>query len=161
MKALVVDGYNAIYKVPRLRKILDKDLQLARQEITNLAKIYQRKRGGYDKLCVVFDGKDAYRDRLHMSPQHHVYSRTGEGDLEIVRVVRRLSKKYHVEVVSDDNYIRNNSRSHNASIVPVSSFVSSLKKKGKRSEKKKEEHKVSPEVASGINEELKKHWNIT
>lgn len=164
MKALVVDGYNAIYKIPHLRKLLDESLQAARGAVTKLAKEYQRKRGGIDKVCVVFDGKDAYRDEMFGIQPNHVFSKTGQGDLELIKVVRRLSKKYHVEVVSDDNFVRNNSRSYNATIVGVSKFAQTSGERRKYQSKTKNDiaaDKVSPEAASLINEELKKHWGIS
>ncbi|PIU41650.1 MAG: hypothetical protein COS99_04455 [Candidatus Omnitrophica bacterium CG07_land_8_20_14_0_80_42_15] len=160
MKALVVDGYNAIYKIAYLKKIMDRSPEEARKEITALAKEYQRKCGGIDRVYVVFDGKDAYRENAFTPPPNQIFSRTGEGDEEVVRVVSCLYKKYHVEVVTDDNFIRNNSRSYNASITPVGEFAACLDKKHARSAKKGGENKVTPDAAFKINEDLKKYWNI-
>jgi len=163
MRALVVDGYNAIYKVAYLRKIMDKDLREARDEITSLAKEYQRKQGGIDKVYVVFDGKNLYRNKSFEISPNHVFSRTGEGDLEVIRVVKRLSKKYHVEVITNDNFVRNNSRAYNATVTGVAEFMKALNKQPKGQDERGKEaktSKVTPEVASKINEELKKHWNL-
>ena len=159
MKALIVDGYNAIFKIPSLKKLMDKSLLEARSEITRLAKEYKRKSGGIDKVYVVFDGKDRYRNNTFPAPKNQVFSRTGQGDFEIIRHVKELSQKYHVEVVTDDNYISNNSRAHKATIVNVSEFESFTKKK-KRLNKDSEAKNIDPVTRFKINEELSKHWGI-
>ena len=160
MKALVVDGYNAIHKIPYLKKIVSKNLQDARAGITELAKEYQRKRGGIDKVYVVFDGRDVYRDNEFQPHPHQIFSGTSKGDEEVVRTVKNLSGKYHVEVVTDDNFIRNNSRAYKATVLPVSEFLSFLNKKKSNIDKQTIGEKALPKKASAINEELKKHWGI-
>lgn len=163
MKALVVDGYNVIYKIPALEARMDISLQEARAGITDLARAYQRRCGGIDKVLVVFDGRTMYRRMGHRNEPHSAYSNTGEGDLEVIRAVRCFSKNYHAMVVTDDNFVRNNARAHGATIIGVSDFVSFLRRRKGPSVKKKdaEEKKVGCDAASSINEELKKHWNIS
>lgn len=160
MKALVIDGYNAIHKIPYLKKLMDKDLAGARSEITRLAREYQRREGGIDKVCVVFDGQNKYRDISITSHSDQVFSRTGEGDREVVRMVSKLSKDYKVEVVSDDNYIRNNARAHNAHVIGLAKFVSKIFKENKKDPKKAHTHKITPDEAREINAELKKYWKV-
>ena len=46
MKVLIVDGYNAIHKIPEIDDLLDESLADARDAITDLAKEYQRRDGG-------------------------------------------------------------------------------------------------------------------
>ena len=163
MKALVVDGYNVIYRIPALEAKMDISLQEARRGVTDLARAYQRRCGGIDKVLVVFDGKTMYRRMGHRDEPYNIYSNTGEGDLEVVRAVGRFSKNYHAMVVTDDNFIRNNARAHGATIISVSDFASFLyRRKGSAVKKRDaEEKKVGCDAASSINEELKKHWNIS
>ncbi|MFH1593203.1 MAG: NYN domain-containing protein [Candidatus Omnitrophota bacterium] len=160
MKALVVDGYNAIHKIPHLRTLMDKSLLEARDRVTRLSLEYQRRVGGIDKIRVVFDGKDIYRDKEPLASDAQVFSKTGEGDDEILRQVRILSEKYHVLVVTDDNFVRNNSRAHKASVISVSRFIEQLDKKEKKRAREMPAGKVSPESALKINEELKRHWGL-
>ena len=87
MKALVVDGYNAIYKIKSLKPLLDESLYEARKELTRLAMDYKRKTGGIAEVCVVFDGKDDYRDLSVSAPAHQVFSKSGEGDKKIIQMV--------------------------------------------------------------------------
>ena len=160
MKALVVDGYNAIYKIAHLKNLMSESLYNARKEITRLAKEYQRKRGGIKEAYVIFDGQDRYRVPPFIPASNQVFSRTGEGDREVVRMVRRLAEKYDVVVVTDDNFVRNNSRAYNATIIGVGEFFAFLTKGKKTNTKNPQKNKISPEEAKEINEELKEYWNI-
>ena len=53
MKSLVVDGYNAIFRIKSLSDLSDKDLMLARNEVTVLADNYRRKIGHRQELTLV------------------------------------------------------------------------------------------------------------
>jgi predicted RNA-binding protein with PIN domain len=159
MKALIVDGYNAIHKIPRLRGIMDKNLLKARQEITRLALEYKRKRGGVDKVYVVFDGRDIY-ETMSFNRGNQVFSKTGKGDETIVRLINRLSGDYRVEVVSDDNYVRNNARAHKARVMGVSEFASLIKKRERNVAGEVSEERITPRNTSKINKELRAYWNI-
>lgn len=158
MKALVIDGYNVLHKIPHLRPLLDKDLREARRALTELALDYQRKVGGIAEVKVVFDGKDIYHDQS-LSPQpHQLFSKTGDGDRTIVRLVETLSQHYHVIVASDDNFVRNNARAYNASVIKVSEFLATIRKKTSKTKGDGvfEEKKISSEDAEDITAHLKK-----
>lgn len=129
MKALVVDGYNAIHKIRCLESLLDESLHEAREALTELALDYKRKTGGIAEVYVVFDGKDEYRGLSLSAPHHQVFSKTGEGDRAIIRMVEKLSGRYHVIVASDDNFVRNNSRAHRATTISISEFFAGTRKK--------------------------------
>ncbi len=117
MKILVIDGYNVINKIPYLSKIADRNLQEARQAVTELANKYKKKDGGISEVYVVFDGKDQYRNLDISTPKEHIFSTTGEGDRKIIDTVKRVSDKGIAIVVSDDNYVRNNARAYSASLL--------------------------------------------
>jgi len=121
MKVLIVDGYNAIHKIPELDGILDDSLEEARSRITDLAKEYQRRTGGVAEVFVVFDGKDEYRGLSSNKPDQ-VFSKTGEGDREIIRLAQDKLSKYHVIVASDDNYVGNSCRAAGATVISIKGF---------------------------------------
>ena len=160
MKALIIDGYNAIYKMPPLRRLMDTSLHKARQAITQLAKDYQRRCGGIDRICIVFDGRDEHRSASPLRHPEHVFSKTGEGDSEVIRTIKRLSTRYHVIVVSDDNFVRNNARTHNATVLSVATLQASLYKEKSQRKKSKPSKHIDPDEASRITEELRRHWNL-
>lgn len=160
MKALVVDGYNAIYKIPRLKMLLDQSLAQARKGITALARNYKRRCGGIGKICVVFDGKDEFRGGLDTTKSaDEVFSGTGCGDKEIIRVVGDLSGEYDVIVASDDNFVRNNSRAQRAMVITIAEFAAMGE--GKKTVKKTTSiKKINIEDALEIDKELREHWKL-
>ena len=161
MKAIVIDGYNAIHKIPSLRKQLDISLYNARSEITKLGLEYKRLTGGVAKVVVVFDGQDRYAiNTVWKKEETHVFSKTGKGDQEIIRVIRSLADRYDVIVVTDDNYVRNNARAHNAGVIAVKDFMQKLAKKNQSKLPCIDDEKISHEKAKEINKELKDYWRI-
>ncbi|MDD5174176.1 MAG: NYN domain-containing protein [Candidatus Omnitrophota bacterium] len=121
MKVLIVDGYNAIHKIPEIDDLLDESLEDARNAITDLAREYQRRCGGISEVYVVFDGRDEYRG-LSLNKPNQVFSKTGEGDRSIIRLAQNKSGKFHVIVVSDDNRVGNSSRAAGATVISVKKF---------------------------------------
>ena len=127
MKVLIVDGYNAIHKIPSLDAIMDDSLEDARRAITDLAKDYQRKMGGISEVFVVFDGKTEYRE-LSFNKPNQVFSNTGEGDRSIIRLAQDKSSSSHVIVVSDDNRVGNSCRAAGATVIGIRKFYEFIAK---------------------------------
>ena len=121
MKVLIVDGYNAIHKIPEIDDLLDESLEDARNAITDLAGEYKRCDGGIAEVHVVFDGKTEYAD-LSFSKPHQVFSETGDGDRKIIRLAQDKLKRFHVVVVSDDNRVGNSCRAAGATVISVKKF---------------------------------------
>lgn len=129
---LVVDGYNAINAISEIRKLLKDSLLSARSGIIMLASEYARSSGYITDFCVVFDGQDRYRylERMYVPRDaKHTFSKSGEGDDKILETVRSFSEKGKVVVASNDNYVRNNSRSYGASIIDSEELGGKKKKK--------------------------------
>lgn len=126
VKVLIVDGYNAIHKIPEIDDLLDESLEAARDAITDLAGEYQRRCGGVAEVHVVFDGKTEYRGLPFRRP-NQVFSDTGGGDRSIIRLAQDKSKKFHVIVVSDDNRVGNSSRAAGATVISVKKFYEFIK----------------------------------
>jgi len=131
MKILIVDGYNAIHKIPEIDALLDNSLQAARKAITDLAKEYQRRTGGIAEALVVFDGKNEYRSLSFNNP-NQVFSKTGEGDKKVIRLAQDKSNQFHVIVASDDNYVGNSCRAAGATVITISEFYSKAAKRSAR-----------------------------
>jgi predicted RNA-binding protein with PIN domain len=164
MRALVIDGYNVIFRTSYLCAIADKDLMQARNDVTKIARQYQKKIGGIDKLKVVFDGQDKYRDRNTCPYQK--YSGTGQGDTEIIRTIEQFAIKYNVSVVSNDNFVKNNARAHSASVIKVEQFLNTVgnnegaKNFSPLQKTEKPDKKISTKQANKINKDLMKEWGL-
>ena len=129
---LVVDGYNAINAIPEVKKLLKESLLSARSRIIMLASEYARSSGYITDFCVVFDGQDRYRylERMYVPRDaKHTFSKTGEGDEKILETVRVCSEKGKVVVASNDNYVRNNSRSYGAALIDSEELEGKKEKK--------------------------------
>lgn len=126
MKVLIVDGYNAIHKIPELDDLLDESLEEARDAITALARKYQRRDGGIAEVRVVFDGRTEYRG-LSCNKPNQTFSDTGQGDSKIIRLAQDKSDKFHVIVVSDDNRVGNSCRAAGATVISVKKFYESIR----------------------------------
>lgn len=131
MKVLIVDGYNAIHKIPEIDALLDESLEEARKAITDLAREYQRRDGGIAEVYVVFDGKTEYNG-LFLNKPSQVFSKTGEGDRKIIRLAQGKSNQFHVIVASDDNYVGNSARAAGATVIRIAEFYMVAGKKGSR-----------------------------
>lgn len=128
MKVLIVDGYNAIHKIPEIDALSDDSLEDARAAITDMAKEYQRRVGGVSEVFVVFDGKDEYRGLSYNKP-NQVFSGTGQGDREVIALAQDKSNKFHVIVASDDNRVGNSSRAAGATVITIAEFYSAASKR--------------------------------
>lgn len=60
METLIVDGYNIIYKVPELEKLLDKSLETARAGLEGMLERYRAKQRSVGRIYIVYDGKGAF-----------------------------------------------------------------------------------------------------
>ena len=152
---LIVDGYNAIYAIPEARKKLKDNLLSARSKVIMLTKEYVRSSGYITDFCVVFDGQSKYRafDRMHA--RHggkHVFSETDEGDDRIIEAIKKYAEQGRVVAASKDNYVRNNARSHGASLIN-SEELAGKKAKGERQEAKEEGKQIDRKTRDQITKE--------
>ena len=92
------------------------------------------------------------------------FTRTkSEADDEIIRNIREYrGDKADITVVSDDNYVRNNSKVHGAEVKPVSYLTGSPKNysKGRGQVSKSEEKTLDAKTASVINKELRLKYGL-
>jgi len=159
---LVVDAYNAIYAIPEVRLKMNDSLERARNSITLISKEYARSSGYINDIRVVFDGDDKYRyvNELNRNrKKNEIFSKTGDGDDEIIRTVRNCSKYARVVVASNDNYVRNIARGYGALIIN-SEELTKTKKRKKIFKEKKEEKKIDKSTEIKITNEYKKELGL-
>ena len=158
MKKIILDGYNVIHAIPQLERHLDKKLKSAREALATFMVNWRRKRNYKGDICIVFDGKDDGYHTTHdnISGVHCVYTTTKQdADGYIVSMVKEARDPASVTVVSNDNYVANNSRAHGARIKPVDFLLTAQRGKAKSPDKV-----IDPKTAHDINAFLKKKWGL-
>ena len=162
---LIVDGYNAIHQIPELRARLKRGLEFSRSGLAGLVSSWNRNHPGFD-CRIVFDGNNSAPGpaKTTINGVSCFFTRTkSEADDEILRNVREYrGDKAAITVVSDDNYVRNNSKAHGAQVQSVSYLVASPKNgpKGRPPESKTEEKIIDSKTASQINKELRIKYGL-
>ncbi len=123
-KTLILDGYNVIHAIPELERLLDVSLQAAREGLIRLSEQYRSSHGDIRKIVIVFDGKSEY-DGLPSGSRAGVeiiFSSGESADERILELIQTAKNTDSFIVVSNDNYVSNNSRAMRTSVVPVSEF---------------------------------------
>jgi predicted RNA-binding protein with PIN domain len=159
MAILIADGYNVIHALPSMREALEKGLENARKAVVKLCSDYARRRGFIKTVKVVFDGRDEYRDIDPISSHSgtQVFSRTGKGDDKVIEMVKVYCGKSRIIVVSNDNYVRNNSRVYGAEILDVKELLNAKKRPASqkiRGEKKTLSSSVCDKITREYREKL-------
>lgn len=105
---LIVDGYNLIFAWEELKKLAEKQLDLARGRLMDILSNY----AGFTKseLVLVFDGFRTPGNPGSRTAYHNIhvaYTKDGEtADAYIERLVDEIGRNYDVRVVTSDNLIR-------------------------------------------------------
>jgi predicted RNA-binding protein with PIN domain len=163
-KILLVDGYNVINRVPELSLGLEGGLENARLKLALRISAWSQNHPATECI-IVFDGDiqlAGSRDQ-RLAGIRCVFSRTSHGgDAEIIRFVREFrGRTSNIIVVSDDNNVRNNCRSHGAEVQP-SSYV--MTGKARRPESKAnapaDGKGIDRKTAAEIDKELRKKFGI-
>jgi predicted RNA-binding protein with PIN domain len=158
---LVVDGYNVINAIPKVREKIKKDLRSARNAAILIIKEYVRSSGYITDFKVVFDGSTRYRHlETHEipKPKEQVFSETGKGDDKIIETVKKCSRSGKVVLASNDNYVINNARAYGASIIDVRDLLK--KKKNSSKEKHKTKKRINKNTKDEITAEYRKKLGV-
>lgn len=161
-KILLVDGYNAINRIPELRPYLDRGLEEARTQLAFQIDKWRSFHPGCECI-IVFDGdhKVAMPREQRISGIRCIFSASRHGgDDEIIRIVRNSrDKATDITVVSDDNNVIKNCRTLGASVMPTHSILpkkapSSGGKRSGTSMGKKIDKKAEGEITEELRRKL-------
>lgn len=115
MHTLVIDGYNVIHAIPEIEELLDESLEAARIGLARFLIELKGSRGDIDKIFIVFDGKSQglFHEETTVSPGiTAIYTKDGqEADDKIIEIIKDAPHPEFITVVSDDNFLYNNTRS--------------------------------------------------
>jgi len=163
---LLIDGYNVINRVPKLRTSLEKGLEQARMGLALQVATWNRTHPAYEPI-IVFDGRDRNVDgtEQRLAGVRCLFSHvTHGGDEEIIRLVREYrARGADVMVVSDDNKVMNNSRVHGASVRPSAFIMETKAPTPPRAASRGRavvEKGIDRKAATEIDQELRKKFGI-
>lgn len=168
-RLLLVDGYNAIHRLPDLEGSLDGGLQNARNQLALRVSRWAREHAGVE-CVIVFDGRfelSGGREQRIAGIRCLFSLEPHGGDDEVIRFVRgHKGRKADITVVSDDNKVGNNCRALGAVVRPAAFIIA--KKAGSSGRTAPAGRAVDPAGAKGIDRktaaeidaELKKKFGL-
>jgi predicted RNA-binding protein with PIN domain len=125
---LIIDGNNALHAIPVLAKSLERDRQLARDDLIRMLEPLQA-RNQY-LLTVVFDGRGGKTSLTkHQGNSNYsiIYSSSSQGaDGVIERMLMAAEFPERITVGTNDNLIRNCAYTHGAAVMRVEELVKKL-----------------------------------
>jgi predicted RNA-binding protein with PIN domain len=125
---LIIDGNNALHAIPVLAKSLERDRQLARDDLIRMLEPLQA-RNQY-LLTVVFDGRGGKTSLTkHQGNSNYsiIYSSSSQGaDGVIERMLMGAEFPERITVSTNDNLIRNCAYTHGAAVMRVEELVKKL-----------------------------------
>jgi len=151
-KRIIIDGYNLIYQIPDLRRLIERDLESARNMMVQQLAAFADKQE--TEVIVVFDG-DANIDKPYPPhPRLRVsYSRFPErADPLIMKMIQATEPGIDLYVVSSDKEIMACVKEHHYHTLTSQKFASDLQPKTLREAEKKFDHSMSD---SELNEWIK------
>lgn len=131
MQTLVIDGYNVIHSIPEIEDLLGESLEAARIGLIQLLSKFKNLRKDVRRIFIVFDGKsEEFDEEIIVSPGitaiYTNYSK--DADNKILEIIKNSSHPGSITVISDDNFLYNNTRSLGAHIKTVEGFRRLLKR---------------------------------
>ncbi len=123
---IVIDGYNLIHAMPELARLVDTDLERARDALVAKLAIYRSKRNV--RVTVVFDGRGtATQQTRPPGGVEVVFSRAPQNADEKIKNMLALEKNPRSwTVVTSDNSIIIFARDYGAKTIPSADFAAQL-----------------------------------
>ena len=125
MGTYIIDGYNAIHAIPEIEDLLGESLEAARIGLVRLLVVFRDSRKDVDRIFVVFDGRSDGPDEEVAVAEGitAIFTRSSkEADRKILDIINDSNQPESITVVSNDNFIHNNSRSLGARMKNVRDF---------------------------------------
>jgi predicted RNA-binding protein with PIN domain len=141
----LIDGYNLIYQFPELRKLLERDLESARERLISRLSSFAIEENV--EVMVIFDGDTRIPENsIKRQGVKVVFSKMPEkADPVIKRLIDSKSDSDDMVLVSSDLEIVNYAKLNSVSVVSSRSFANDLTVNSTRDKEKKYEHTMSPE----------------
>ena len=163
---IIIDGYNAIHRIPTLKKQLDKSLEAARDTLTTLCAEWRASRGDVLSIQLVFDGQSRLPD-IPSLPRQGVqvsFSRKPQSaDENILALLRKIANPAACVVVSDDREIIRHAVRLGAKTMSVMDFLAMTKRRKRPHDPSSAggaKAALTPAQERRINDELIREWGL-
>lgn len=125
----IIDGYNVLHKIDDYRKMLEQDLQAARDQFIRDLQTYKSRRRL--EITVVFDGSAeimASYDQANLGGVNVVFSHgPRKADPVIMDYIRKEKRKRRLIIVTDDGEIRRFARDFGSDCMSPAEFIQRIK----------------------------------
>ena len=123
---IVIDGYNLIYAMPELARLVDNDLERARDALVAKLAVYRSRRNV--RITVVFDGRGVAAPQTRPpGGVEVVFSRAPQNaDTKIKNLLAIEKSPRSWTIVTSDNSIVIFARDYGAKTVPSAEFAAKL-----------------------------------
>jgi len=148
MLAYIIDGFNLIYRVPKLKRSIT-----PHSDLINYLKKNKLTGSRNNKVIIVFDGKIDPEVLSQESTFKIYFSGAGSADSLIKDLINKFKNKSEVLVISDDRQIRYFTKNKGARSIRIAEFIAKTKKPIKEDPKD-----ISYTLKREITEELRKIW---
>ena len=162
-RTYIIDGYNAIHRIPKWADLLDIELASARQALCSFCAEWMSTRKDAERFIVVFDGdssvspfsNDAYRG------VHIIYTMTNvTADSKIISIVEDMARPADAVVVSDDREVVRGCKTAGAEVSSVNHFAATLRHGSGSGTDAGAKHNLSPAQRNQITNDLKREWGV-
>ncbi len=157
----LIDGYNAIYKIPWLTKLALAD---ARDALVHFIERERLQGSLKNKVTVIFDGQTGLFQDKKRSFVRVIFSENESADDCIKEILDRASHCSTMAVVTEDREIQIYARRLGAKVLTIRDFFGHSEQKGVSTKKKIKRTeiegtaRISKSLEHQINTELKKFW---
>lgn len=143
MRKILVDGYNLIFQFPELRKMMERDLEQAREDLLIRLGTYAGQRYA---LVVVFDGDGRVPEESYVRKGFRViFSKPPEKADQVIKDLIEKSQSEDIIVVSSDREIVNYARLHGVKTASSRQFAHEMSESTSHDVEKKFDHPMSQE----------------
>jgi predicted RNA-binding protein with PIN domain len=169
----IIDGYNAVHRVPAWAEALESSLEEGREALLRYCSRWMRQRGDVWLFYVVFDGDSSvpHSQTSYGEGVRVIFTPSAElADDRILQIVREWGDTARYTVVSDDNYVKRVARQHGAALQSVDAFADVLDgtgASGRRTTKARgdagqaaDDKTLSPAEEESINASLRREWGL-
>ena len=167
-RIMLVDAYNVIHQIPEFQKLLDISLEKARHALLQRCSLWLQHRRDITDFWVVFDGKTEFaHQNAHVQAFgiRVIFTKTIQtADEKIIEIIRYGSyTPAQYTVVSNDNFVINNSKSLGAKVISVQQFQHDARRKavsGSKDNGSVDDKSISQKDAKEINNWLSQQLGL-